>query len=110
LEALQQRVMSVALGEPIDDGFIELVYDQCGFRSWIDRSNLPDRPAPKPDFKVLVIGASMTGMAAAIKLRKVPKKNASACMPDRRTFRPAVRRGPELASRVSRCLRLNTTQ
>lgn len=69
-EALVQRIMSVTVGEPVEDEFIELVYDQCGFRPWIDRSKLPDRPAPKSGFKVLVIGAGMTGMAAATKLRE----------------------------------------
>ncbi|NLR73306.1 NAD(P)/FAD-dependent oxidoreductase [Novosphingobium sp. ERN07] len=69
-DALVQRIMSVTVGEPVEDEFIALVYDQCGFRPWIDRSNLPDRRAPKPGFKVLVIGAGMTGMAAATKLRE----------------------------------------
>jgi 4-hydroxyacetophenone monooxygenase len=69
-DALVQRIMSVTVGEPVDDEFIELVYDQCGFRPWIDRSSLPNRPAPRPGFKVLVIGAGMTGMAAATKLRE----------------------------------------
>ncbi len=69
-DALVQRIMSVTVGEPVEDEFIELVYDQCGFRPWIDRSKQPDRPAPKAGFKVLVIGAGMTGMAAATKLRE----------------------------------------
>lgn len=69
-DALVQRIMSVTVGEPVEDEFIELVYDQCGFRPWVDRSKLPDRPAPKAGFKVLVIGAGMTGMAAATKLRE----------------------------------------
>lgn len=69
-DALIQRIMSVTVGEPVDDEFIELVYDQCGFKPWIDRSQLPDRPAPHAGFKVLVIGAGLTGMAAATKLRE----------------------------------------
>jgi 4-hydroxyacetophenone monooxygenase len=69
-DALVQRIMSVTVGEPVDDEFIELVNDQCGFRPWIDRSAIPGR-APRPaGFKVLVIGAGMTGMAAATKLRE----------------------------------------
>lgn len=67
-DALIQRIMSVSVGEPVDDEFVELVYDQCGFKPWIDRSAIPDRPAPPAGFKVLVIGAGLTGMAAAIKL------------------------------------------
>lgn len=69
-DSLVQRIMSVTVGEPVEDEFVELVYDQCGFRPWIDRSKQPDRPAPKAGFKVLVIGAGMTGMAAATKLRE----------------------------------------
>ena len=69
-DALMLRIMSVTVGEPVDAEFLELVYDQCGFRPWIDRSQLSHRKAPPPGFKVLVIGAGMTGMAAAIKLRE----------------------------------------
>ncbi len=69
-DALVQRIMSVTVGEPVEDEFIELVYDQCGFRPWVDRSKQPDRPASSAEFKVLVIGAGMTGMAAATKLRE----------------------------------------
>jgi len=69
-DAIIQRIMTVTAGEPVDDEFIELVYDQCGFKPWIDRSQAPGRPTPPADFKVLVIGAGLTGMAAAIKLRE----------------------------------------
>lgn len=69
-DALVQRIMSVTVGEPVEDEFLELVYDQCGFKPWTDRSKQPGRAAPRPGFKVLVIGAGMTGMAAATKLRE----------------------------------------
>lgn len=69
-DALVQRIMSVTVGEPVEDEFLELVYDQCGFRPWIDRSKVAGRKTPKAGFKVLVIGAGMTGMAAATKLRE----------------------------------------
>lgn len=67
---LMQRIMSVCVGEPVADEFLELVEDQCGFKPWIDRSALPERPAPPADFTVLVIGAGLTGMAAAMKLEE----------------------------------------
>ena len=67
---LIQRIMSVTVGEPVADEFLELVQDQCGFRPWIDRSKVEGRIAPPAGFKVLVIGAGMTGMAAATKLRE----------------------------------------
>ncbi|AXB80353.1 NAD(P)/FAD-dependent oxidoreductase [Novosphingobium sp. P6W] len=69
-DELMLRIMTVTAGEPVESEFLELVYDQCGFRPWIDRSAIQERRAPPSGFKVLVIGAGMTGMAAAIKLRE----------------------------------------
>lgn len=69
-DGLFQRIMSVMVGEPVEREFIELAFDQCGFRPWIDRSALPQRAARPDGFKVLVIGAGMTGMAAATKLEE----------------------------------------
>ncbi|MDD3799074.1 MAG: NAD(P)/FAD-dependent oxidoreductase [Novosphingobium sp.] len=65
-----QRIMSVTVGEKVDDEFVDLVFDQCGFRPWIDRSEVEGRKQPPADFKVLVIGAGLTGMEAAMKLRE----------------------------------------
>jgi 4-hydroxyacetophenone monooxygenase len=67
-DTLVQRIMSVTAGEPVDDEFVDLVLDQCGFRPWIDRTKIEGRTARPAGFKVLVIGAGLTGMAAAIKL------------------------------------------
>lgn len=69
-DALLQRIMSVSVGETVDDEFVDLVLDQCGFRPWVDRSKMVDRAARPEDFKVLVIGAGLTGIAAATKLRE----------------------------------------
>lgn len=69
-DRLTMRIMSVSVGEPVEEEFLELVYDQCGFKPWIDRSKIAERVLPPPDVKVLVIGAGMTGMAAATKLRE----------------------------------------
>ncbi|WP_235981514.1 flavin-containing monooxygenase [Novosphingobium aerophilum] len=69
-DTLAQRIMSVTVGEPVEDEFIALVYDQCGFKPWIDRSAIPGRSHPPAGFRVLVIGAGLTGMAAATKLRE----------------------------------------
>ncbi|MCC2603137.1 flavin-containing monooxygenase [Sphingopyxis yananensis] len=66
--ALLQRIMTVTAGEDVSHEFVPLVFDQCGFKPWIDRSAQATRPQNGKDFKVLVIGAGMTGMAAAIKL------------------------------------------
>lgn len=65
---LLREIMSVCVGEEVGEDFIALVNDQCGFEPWIDRSRIPGR-VPRPDgFKVLVIGAGMTGLCAAMKL------------------------------------------
>jgi len=69
-DRLIQRIMSVTVGEPVTDEFVEMVYDQCGFKPWIDRSKIAQRPARPTGFRVMVIGAGLTGMAAAIKLRE----------------------------------------
>jgi 4-hydroxyacetophenone monooxygenase len=69
-DALMQRIMSVTTGEPIADEFVDLVFDQSGFRLPAPRREQPGRPLPPEDFKVLVIGAGLTGMAAAIKLEE----------------------------------------
>ena len=66
--ALMQRMMSVGVGEPVDDEFLPLLMDQMGLKLPAPRSALADRTAPPADFKVLVIGAGLTGLAASIKL------------------------------------------
>lgn len=69
-DEVMQRIMSVTVGEPVEDEFVDVVFDQCGFRPWIDRSKTEGRRKPPAGFKVLVIGAGLTGMAAATKLRE----------------------------------------
>ena len=67
-DALMQRMMSVGLGEPVEDEFVPLVFEQMGFKQPVPRNELPGRKAPPAEFKVLVIGAGLTGLAASIKL------------------------------------------
>lgn len=67
-DALMRRIMSVTVGEEVGEEFLELVYDQCGFKPWIDRSKVEGRTKPPANYKVLVIGAGLTGMAASTKL------------------------------------------
>ncbi len=67
-DALMRRIMSVTVGEEVGEEFLELVYDQCGFKPWIDRSKVAGRTKPPANYKVLVIGAGLTGMAASTKL------------------------------------------
>ena len=69
-DALYQRMMSVGVGEEVADEFVPLVFDQCGFKLPTPRKELTGRAPPRPDFKVLVIGAGLTGLAASVKLEE----------------------------------------
>jgi 4-hydroxyacetophenone monooxygenase len=67
-QALMRKIMSIGVGEPVQDEFIPLLLDQMGLEPAPPRLNRPGRRAPRPDFRVLVVGAGMTGLAAGIKL------------------------------------------
>jgi 4-hydroxyacetophenone monooxygenase len=65
---LLQKIMSVGMGEHVGSEFVPLLLEQTGLGSQPDRAKRSARDAIPADFKVLVIGAGLTGMAAAIKL------------------------------------------
>jgi 4-hydroxyacetophenone monooxygenase len=65
---LMQRMMSVGVGEQVTDEFVPLMIEQASFEAPPSRQSKEGRQAPPADFKVLVIGAGMAGLAAAIKL------------------------------------------
>jgi len=67
-DALMQRMMSVGVGEAVEDEFLPLLFDQIGFKLPAPRKDVAGRQVPRADFKVLVIGAGLTGLAASIKL------------------------------------------
>ncbi|WP_416464447.1 NAD(P)-binding domain-containing protein [Sphingomonas sp. VDB2] len=69
-DALMRRMMAVGLAEDVEPEFLPLLFDQIGFRHEMPRRDNPRRRPANPDFKVLVIGAGMTGMAAGIKLEE----------------------------------------
>ncbi|MBK8990419.1 MAG: NAD(P)-binding protein [Gammaproteobacteria bacterium] len=68
--ALMRRMLSTDVGEPVADEFIPMLMEQMGFDLPEARSARPGRHQPDPDFRVLVIGAGLTGLLAAIKLRE----------------------------------------
>ncbi len=68
--ALMRRMLSVDVGEPVADEFIPMLMEQMGFDAPEARSARPGRHQPDPDFRVVVIGAGLTGLLAAIKLRE----------------------------------------
>jgi len=77
-----QRIMSVGMGEPVSEEFIPLLLEQSGLGPQPDRSARPARTRIPQGFKVLVIGAGICGLGAAIKLKEagydfeVVEKNA----------------------------------
>lgn len=64
---LMRRMMSVNVAEPVDAEFVPMLLDQMGFEIPAPRLDQPGRKRPA-GFKVLVIGAGMTGILAGIKL------------------------------------------
>lgn len=65
---LMKRMMEIGVGEPVEDEFLPLLFDQIGFHLPPERRTLPGRKAPPAGFKVLVIGAGMVGLLASHKL------------------------------------------
>lgn len=63
-----QQIMSVGMGEPVSADFIPLLLEQSGLGSQVDRSARPARALTSSGFKVLVIGAGLSGLASGIKL------------------------------------------
>lgn len=69
-DELMHRMMSAGVGEEVAEEFLPLLHEQMGFTVPTPRSLIPDRKHPATDFKVLVIGAGMSGLAAAKKLEE----------------------------------------
>ena len=67
---LMQKMMSVSVGEPVEDEFIPMVLEQSGFQRAPARKEKAERTPPPPGFKVLVIGAGLTGLLASIELER----------------------------------------
>lgn len=67
---LMKKMMSVGVGEPVEDEFIPMVMEQAGFQRTPPRKEKPGRTPPPPGFKVLVIGAGLTGLLASIELER----------------------------------------
>lgn len=67
-DALMHRMMCVNVCETIGDEHVPVLYEQCGFKRPAPRSGQPGRKAPPSGFKVLIVGAGLTGLVAGIKL------------------------------------------
>ncbi|MAT95249.1 MAG: FAD-dependent oxidoreductase [Halioglobus sp.] len=68
--ALFQSMLSIDVGELVEEEFIPMLREQMGFEAPQRRSERPGRRRPPAEFKVLVIGAGLTGLLAAIKLEE----------------------------------------
>jgi len=66
--AFLRKMMSVNVAESVDEEFLPLLLEQMGFEKQLPRLENPTRKAPPAGFKILVIGAGLTGIVASIKL------------------------------------------
>lgn len=64
---LLQKMMSVCVGEAVADEYLPLALDEMGLS---DETRHPPTAAPETKLKVAVIGAGMSGLCTAIKLRE----------------------------------------
>lgn len=67
---LLRHMMGVSVGEDVQPQLVPVLYDQMGFERPVPRKELPGRTPPPGNFRVLVIGGGMTGIAAGIKLEE----------------------------------------
>ena len=64
---LVQRMMSVCAGEPVGDEFVPFILEQAGFTG-TQGVDLAARARPPEGFKVLIVGAGLSGIALGAKL------------------------------------------
>jgi 4-hydroxyacetophenone monooxygenase len=78
------RLMSVCMGEPVAAEYAPMMAAEMGFASAPGQQSSPPRPKSDVDFSVIIIGAGISGLVAAVKLRQagiactVLEKNAEA--------------------------------
>ncbi len=65
---LMQKMMSIGAGETVADEFIPLLLDQMAFEKEKPRREWPGRTPPPSDYRVVVIGAGLSGICAGVKL------------------------------------------
>jgi 4-hydroxyacetophenone monooxygenase len=64
---LIQRMMTVCAGERVGDEFVPFILEQAGFTG-VQGVDLAERARPPEGFKVVVIGAGLSGIALGVKL------------------------------------------
>ena len=65
---LLQKIMSIGMGEAVAEDYIPLLLEQTGLGAQVDRSGRPARQNIPADYKILVIGAGLSGLVSGIKL------------------------------------------
>ena len=68
-EGLLVRMLEVAMGEPIPESYAPIIASGLGLKPDPERAERVRRGAP-PGFKAVIVGAGMSGIAAAIRLRE----------------------------------------
>lgn len=70
-----RRMMDVCTGHSIPDEYVDLLVEEMGFASASEHpavaqpeAMIPETPAPRSGWRILVIGAGMSGIAASIRL------------------------------------------
>lgn len=63
-----KRVMSTLVAEEVGDEFIPMLVEQMGFEYASGGLELPPLQTPRTNFKVLIIGAGLSSIIAAVKL------------------------------------------
>jgi 4-hydroxyacetophenone monooxygenase len=64
-KALLQKIMTACVAEPVTDEFIPMLIEQCGFD--LEVGAPAPRRKPPAGFRVAIIGAGLSGIAAALK-------------------------------------------
>jgi 4-hydroxyacetophenone monooxygenase len=64
---MAQTMMSVCVGEPVGDEFVPLLLEQAGFTD-VQGVDVAGRARAPKDFKVVIIGAGLSGIALGAKL------------------------------------------
>ncbi|WDZ83804.1 flavin-containing monooxygenase [Micromonospora cathayae] len=64
------EMMSVCVGEPVPDAYTPLLLEEMGVRPWEPTWATPPEPARLDATHVVVVGAGLSGLCAAIRLKR----------------------------------------
>ncbi|MEM1437178.1 MAG: NAD(P)/FAD-dependent oxidoreductase [Pseudomonadota bacterium] len=71
--AQMRRMMEFSTAEPVEDAFCAMLLEETGFvdrdRAWLDALERTQQGKPIESFSVIIVGAGMSGICAAAKLK-----------------------------------------